>query len=97
MTRAYTTTHGEPVAWGWDAVGELGINDITRPEWGTPARPGWEKAFDWDDEELVPVLWGCGVTPQGGGHAGETRRHGNWARAGTHDRIGFAGSRRCFL
>lgn len=35
ITRAYSSTHGEPVAWGWEAIAKLGIADIDVPEWGT--------------------------------------------------------------
>jgi len=53
VTRPYRVGHGEPVAWGDPA--QLGIDDVTRPDYGDPPvlRP--------DD---VPVFWGCGVTPQ---------------------------------
>ncbi len=68
VTRAYVMTHGEPLDWGWDAVQRLGINDIGLPDFGDPP-------VDFDgspltrnaqvgSEELVPVFWGCGVTPQ---------------------------------
>lgn len=65
VTRPYVMTHGEPIAWGWDAVEQLGICDIDRPEWGDapltddglPLGVGAEK-------DIVPVFWGCGVTPQ---------------------------------
>ncbi len=49
--------HGEPVAWGWDAVRELGIRDLGAPEWGDCVE------VDGEGGE-VPVFWGCGVTPQ---------------------------------
>jgi uncharacterized protein YcsI (UPF0317 family) len=55
VTRPYLATHGEPVAWGWDAVQQLGIRDIHAPEFGQP------QVFE-DGE--VPVFWACGVTPQ---------------------------------
>lgn len=66
ITRRYTSTHGEPIAWGWDAVQALGIEDIDTPEWGEPPKT-------WDgrplgriegSQEEIPVFWGCGVTPQ---------------------------------
>lgn len=66
ITRAYANTHGEPIAWGWDAIQRLGIKDIDSPEWG-------DFPLDWNGETLgkalgseddVPVFWGCGVTPQ---------------------------------
>ena len=68
ITRRFTATHGEPIDWGWEAVGRLGIGDLERPDWGdTPL-----SSSDGDDgkgggsegEGEVPVLWGCGVTPQ---------------------------------
>ncbi|KFX87265.1 hypothetical protein V490_08385 [Pseudogymnoascus sp. VKM F-3557] len=59
LTRPYVSTHGEPVAWGWEAVEKLGIKDINTPEFG-------DKPLDLDasNDEIVPVFWGCGVTPQ---------------------------------
>ncbi|OBT81388.1 hypothetical protein VE02_09599 [Pseudogymnoascus sp. 03VT05] len=59
LTRPYVSTHGEPVAWGWEAVERLGIKDINAPEFG-------DMPLDLDpaDDEIVPVFWGCGVTPQ---------------------------------
>ncbi|KAJ9145497.1 DUF1445 domain-containing protein [Pleurostoma richardsiae] len=66
VTRPYVATHGEPIAWGWDAVSQLGIKDIRKPEWGERAvrLDGSGLAFDEGDEDYVPVFWGCGVTPQ---------------------------------
>ncbi|KAA8642836.1 DUF1445 domain protein [Aspergillus tanneri] len=55
VTRPYLATHGEPVAWGWEAVIALGIKDIQCPDFGDPP--------DLEDGE-VPVFWACGVTPQ---------------------------------
>jgi uncharacterized protein YcsI (UPF0317 family) len=52
-TRPYRIGHGEPVAWGDPA--QLGIGDLTRPDYGDP--PVLERGD-------VPVFWGCGVTPQ---------------------------------
>ncbi|KAF4122715.1 Protein of unknown function (DUF1445) [Geosmithia morbida] len=66
ITRRYLPTHGECIAWGWDAVAKLGIQDIDSPEWGdkpltVDGKPlGLMKGDDAD----VPVFWGCGVTPQ---------------------------------
>jgi uncharacterized protein YcsI (UPF0317 family) len=59
LTRPFVSTHGEPIAWGWDAVHRLGIKDINAPEFG-------EAPLDLDeqDADVVPVFWGCGVTPQ---------------------------------
>ncbi|KAJ5114180.1 hypothetical protein N7456_002714 [Penicillium angulare] len=55
VTRPYLSTHGEPVAWGWDGAKQLGIADITKPDFGEP------QIFENDE---VPVFWACGVTPQ---------------------------------
>lgn len=55
ITRSYITTHGEPIAWGWDALEHLGIRDIHKPDQGSPQ--------EFRDGE-VPVFWACGVTPQ---------------------------------
>jgi uncharacterized protein YcsI (UPF0317 family) len=59
LTRPFVSTHGEPIAWGWDAVHRLGIKDMNAPEFG-------EAPLDLDEEDadVVPVFWGCGVTPQ---------------------------------
>ncbi|KAK7518820.1 DUF1445-domain-containing protein [Phyllosticta citriasiana] len=56
VTRPYVTTHGEPVAWGWDDVKVLGIDSVNKVDWDEPPRER--------DEENVPVFFGCGVTPQ---------------------------------
>lgn len=77
ITRRFGATHGEPIAWGWKALDDLGIKNLDAPEWGDapltmerqplgeqrkagkPDSDGKE-----DEEEEVPVFWGCGVTPQ---------------------------------
>ena len=66
ITRPYVATHGEPLAWGWDAVRALGIADIDVPDWGDAplARDGRKLGAYRGSDELVPVFWGCGVTPQ---------------------------------
>lgn len=66
LTRPFSATHGEPVAWGWEAVKALGIEDIDCPHWGDAplTRDGTPLGDRAGDEELVPVFWGCGVTPQ---------------------------------
>lgn len=66
ITSRYLPTHGEPIAWGWEAVKQLGIKDIDAPEWGDgpltmDGRPLGQMS---GDDEDVPVFWGCGVTPQ---------------------------------
>jgi uncharacterized protein YcsI (UPF0317 family) len=68
ITRPFVATHGEPIAWGWDAVSRLGIRDINQPDFGEApvAADGspLEVGGSGGDEEVVPVFWGCGVTPQ---------------------------------
>lgn len=66
ITRRYTSTHGEPIAWGWDAVKSLGIEDIDRPEWGDAPKTWDGQALGQIEgsQEEIPVFWGCGVTPQ---------------------------------
>lgn len=66
ITRRYLPTHGECLAWGWDALERLGIKDIDNPQWGDAPltldqRPLSDVA---GDDDNVPVFWGCGVTPQ---------------------------------
>lgn len=64
VTRRFGLTHGEPIAWGWEAVKRLGIEDIAAPEWGdvplTVDGRVWGEGVDGTE----PVFWGCGVTPQ---------------------------------
>ena len=66
ITRRYLPTHGECIAWGWDAVNKLGIENIDIPQWGdSPLTVNGKPLGEvFGDEENVPVFWGCGVTPQ---------------------------------
>ncbi|KAL9945000.1 hypothetical protein D7B24_000369 [Verticillium nonalfalfae] len=66
ITKRYLPTHGECVAWGWDALERLGIKDVNVPQWGdAPLTMDGRMLGDVaGDEENVPVFWGCGVTPQ---------------------------------
>jgi uncharacterized protein YcsI (UPF0317 family) len=66
ITRPYMVTHGEPIAWGWDAIEKLGIKNIDTPEWGDPpvTLDGQPLGVCDGDEDEIPVFWGCGVTPQ---------------------------------
>jgi uncharacterized protein YcsI (UPF0317 family) len=70
ITAPYVSTHGEPIAWGWSAVNRLGVVDILKPEWGDcPLTPDGKKLGPGDggalgSRDVVPVFWGCGVTPQ---------------------------------
>ena len=53
ISARYPLGHGAPVHWGDPA--EIGITDVSRPEWGDPAPL---------PDGCVPVFWACGVTPQ---------------------------------
>ncbi|KAK5999764.1 hypothetical protein QM012_005170 [Aureobasidium pullulans] len=64
ITRPFVTTHGEPIAWGWDGMKSLGIADITRPDWGDVPLEMDGQPLDSSNDDVVPVFWGCGVTPQ---------------------------------
>ncbi|CAK7242206.1 MAG: hypothetical protein STHCBS139747_003686 [Sporothrix thermara] len=66
ISRAYHATHGEPVAWGWDAVARLGIASIDEVQWGDAPLTvdGKPLSTVFGDEDNVPVFWGCGVTTQ---------------------------------
>ncbi|OCT46781.1 hypothetical protein CLCR_02050 [Cladophialophora carrionii] len=68
VTRPYVATHGEPIDWGWDAVTRLGIKDITQPEFGdSPVLSDGallSEEVPTDAGDVIPVFWGCGVTPQ---------------------------------
>ena len=64
ITRPFVTTHGEPIAWGWDGMKNLGISDINKPDWGDAPLEIDGKPLDATNGDVVPVFWGCGVTPQ---------------------------------
>ncbi|KAF9872339.1 hypothetical protein CkaCkLH20_10166 [Colletotrichum karsti] len=65
ITRPFVATHGEPIAWGWDGAERLGIKDVAKPDWGEPAlKADGKTVVRHNDDEYVPVFWGCGVTPQ---------------------------------
>lgn len=76
ITRPFILTHGEPISWGWDAVERLGIRDIDAPDFGDATLTADGRHFgearntkrsesvEDDEDEKVPVFWGCGVTPQ---------------------------------
>lgn len=53
VSERYPQVHGGPVHAGDPA--ELGIDDLSRPDWGDPPII---------EEGDVPVFWACGVTPQ---------------------------------
>jgi len=53
IARRYPLAHGAPVHHGNPV--DIGITDITRPDWGDPAPVA---------DHQVPVFWACGVTPQ---------------------------------
>jgi len=64
ITRPFVTTHGEPIAWGWDGMRNLGIPDINKPDWGDAPLEIDGQPLDATNPDVVPVFWGCGVTPQ---------------------------------
>lgn len=64
ITRPFVTTHGEPIAWGWDGMRNLGISDINQPDWGDAPLEIDGQPLDATNPDVVPVFWGCGVTPQ---------------------------------
>ncbi|CAD0113994.1 unnamed protein product [Aureobasidium uvarum] len=64
ITRPFVTTHGEPIAWGWDGMNSLGIADISKPDWGDAPLELDGQPLDRSNDNIVPVFWGCGVTPQ---------------------------------
>ncbi|MDJ0858062.1 MAG: putative hydro-lyase [Dinoroseobacter sp.] len=53
ISKRYPLAHGGPVHWGEPK--EIGIHDVTRPDWGDAAPV---------PDDHVPVFWACGVTPQ---------------------------------
>jgi uncharacterized protein YcsI (UPF0317 family) len=66
ITRRYLPTHGEPIAWGWEALKQLGIENIDQVQWGHEplTADGSPLSTAFGDDDNVPVFWGCGVTPQ---------------------------------
>jgi uncharacterized protein YcsI (UPF0317 family) len=64
ITRPFVTTHGEPIAWGWDGMKRLGIPDIGTPDWGDAPLEMDGQPLNPNNVDVVPVFWGCGVTPQ---------------------------------
>lgn len=67
ITRKYGQSHGEPLAWGWDALTTLGIEDVDKPDWGdAPLTIDGGNFGDSQRDETneIPVFWGCGITPQ---------------------------------
>lgn len=50
ITSQFGSMHGEPIAWGFDAVSKLGIKDIYNVDFGGPT----EVIFE---EGKVPVFW----------------------------------------
>lgn len=42
----------------------MGIEDIHVPEWGDAPLTLEGKHLSEEDKDMVPVFWGCGVTPQ---------------------------------
>ncbi len=55
MTGLFPNVHGAPVYHGLEYKEHLGIEDISKPDYGDSVTI---------NEGEVPVFWGCGVTPQ---------------------------------
>ena len=53
VTSRFPHTHGSPIHLGDPA--QIGINDISKPDWGDPQEI---------PDNQMPVFWACGVTPQ---------------------------------
>lgn len=53
ISNRFPMAHGGPVHWGDPS--EIGIADVTSPDWGDPAPV---------PEGTTPMFWACGVTPQ---------------------------------
>jgi uncharacterized protein YcsI (UPF0317 family) len=69
ITRPYVATHGEPIAWGWDGMRRIGIKSLRHIDWGDlPLTAEGVDVNELEEEQkedgIVPVFWGCGVTPQ---------------------------------
>lgn len=54
ITSRFPNQHGTPIQVGNSS--EIGIEDPYKPDFGDPWIP--------ENEELIPVYWACGVTPQ---------------------------------
>lgn len=70
ITSKFGITHGGPVAWGWEGARRIGVQDVGKVDWGDGPLDGdgeivvQSKEGEGEDDEYVPVFWGCGVTPQ---------------------------------
>ncbi len=79
VTRPFEGMHGEPIAWGWEGMRELGIKDIESPEFGEKVEiregevpvfwvsgscPFYVRPEDFYYSEHANQKQGCGVTPQ---------------------------------
>jgi uncharacterized protein YcsI (UPF0317 family) len=56
ITAKHELNHGAPVKIGWNAPRDLGIKNIGSPDYGEPP--------EHLGENMVPIFWACGVTPQ---------------------------------
>ncbi|MYL28758.1 putative hydro-lyase [Halobacillus halophilus] len=54
VSHDFESSHGEPVHTG--APEEIGITDLQKPDYG--------EAVTFDTDEMTPLFWACGVTPQ---------------------------------
>ncbi|PCG88861.1 Protein of unknown function DUF1445 [Penicillium occitanis (nom. inval.)] len=54
VTRPYSASHGEPVAWGWEGAKLIGVNDLGKVDYGDA-----QVVREGD----VPVFWVCTFPP----------------------------------
>lgn len=54
ITSLFPNVHGSPIYQGLEYTKELGIEDISKPDYGEAVTI---------NEGEIPVFWACGVTP----------------------------------
>ena len=55
ITSKYPRVHGGPVYHGKEYLENLGISDLSKPDYGDSVTI---------ENNDIPVFWACGVTPQ---------------------------------
>lgn len=53
ITKRLKAVHGSPIYYGFEYKEKLGIDDLSKPDWGD--------SFDIEEEE-IPVFWACGLS-----------------------------------